>query len=168
MEFRQAVLQDLKQLKLMYRKVIRNMDENQISIWDDIYPCEFLEDDIRNHRLWLMLERAEPVSAFALCDRDVGENRVEWEKRSVKALYMDRFGVSPEYRGRGIGGRMLVKAKTEAKALGAEYLRLFVVDINRPAIGFYEKHGFTKAKGVYDMAIDEELTLREYGYEIKL
>ena len=33
MEFRQAVQKDLEQLKLMYREMIRNMNENQIQIW---------------------------------------------------------------------------------------------------------------------------------------
>ncbi len=168
MEFRQAVQKDLEQLKLMYREMIRNMNENQIQIWDEIYPCDFLEDDIRNSRLYLMSEHGEPVSAFALCEGDGGENHVEWEKCFVKALYLDRFGVRPNYGGRGIGGRMLAKARTTAKALGAEYLRLFVADINKPAAGLYEKHGFTRRKGVYHLVIDEELTLREYGYEIKL
>lgn len=27
------------------------MNENQIPIWDDIYPCEFFEGDIMNNRL---------------------------------------------------------------------------------------------------------------------
>lgn len=168
MDFRQAALADLDQLKFMYREIIQNMNENQIQIWDDIYPCEFLEDDIRNNRLWVMWEHTNPVSAFALCDGNSGENHVNWKDCRGKALYLDRLAVNVDYIKTGIGGRMLTKAKATAKSLGAAYLRLFVVDINKPAIGLYEKHGFVRAAGVYDMVIDEKLTLREYGYEIKL
>ena len=40
---------------------------------------------------------------------------------------------------------MIDKAKEIAKSLGNEYLRLFVVDINIPAIKLYIKNGFEKA-----------------------
>lgn len=59
---------------------------------------------------------------------------------------------------------MLDKAKEVAKTFGAEYLRLFVVDVNIPATQLYEKNGFLKADGVYD----EAFVLHEFGYEIKL
>lgn len=50
---------------------------------------------------------------------------------------------------------------------GAEYLRLFVVDINQPAIKLYMKNGFKRANGIYDEQIDEEIVLHEFGFEIK-
>lgn len=49
MDFRQAVMQDLPQLKDMYKRIIKDMNEQNIQIWDDIYPCEFFEDDIKNN-----------------------------------------------------------------------------------------------------------------------
>ena len=63
---------------------------------------------------------------------------------------------------------MLDKAKEIAQTFGAEYLRLFVVDINIPAIQLYLKNGFVKADGVYDEVFDDGYVLHEYGYEIKL
>ena len=60
------------------------------------------------------------------------------------------------------------KAKETAKKLGAEYLRLFVVDINEPAIQLYIKNGFIKRNGVYDEVIEDDLVLHEYGYEAAL
>ena len=41
MEFTLAVMQDLEQLKSIYKEIIKNMNENGIQIWDDIYPCGF-------------------------------------------------------------------------------------------------------------------------------
>lgn len=49
-----------------------------------------------------------------------------------------------------------------------EYLRLFVVDINNPAICLYEKNGFEKLNGVYEEKINENVTLKEYAYEMKI
>lgn len=108
------------------------------------------------------------MSAFALCDNNAGEAYVEWSEKSAKAMYIDRLGVNVEYSKKGIGQQMLNKAKEISKSLGAEYLRLFVVDINKPAIRLYQKNGFTKVDGVYDEVFDDGYVLREIGYEIKL
>lgn len=168
MDFRLAVIQDLPQIKSMYLEIIKNMNKNQIQIWDDIYPCEFFENDIKNNRLYLLLENSKIISAFALCDSNSGESHIKWENRESSAVYLDRFAVNGNYLKRGIGSLMLTKAKETAKALGSEYLRLFVVDVNIPAIRLYSKNGFTQANGVYDEIIDEKCILHEYGYEIKL
>ena len=83
-------------------------------------------------------------------------------------MYLDRLAVSPVYAGQGIGSRMLTLARQTAQAQGAQQLRLFVVQENRPAIRLYEKNGFLRAGGVYQEVIDDTLTLCEYGYEIPL
>jgi ribosomal protein S18 acetylase RimI-like enzyme len=168
MDFRLAVMRDLPQLKAVYKDIIQNMNDNQIEIWDDIYPCEFFEEDIKNKQLYVLYNNIEIVSAFALCSTNSGEKSVNWKDNAGNALYIDRLGVNVNYSGKGIGSYMLTKARETAKTLGAEYLRLFVVDINEPAICLYAKNGFTKATGVYDEVIDDELVLHEYGYEILL
>lgn len=80
-------------------------------------------------------------------------------------MYIDRLGVNVDYLKQGIGCIMLEKAMELAKEKGVEYLRLFVVDINKPAINLYIKNGFKKAEGIYDEIIDDNLTLHEYGFE---
>lgn len=168
MNFRLATLHDLPQIKSMYQEIVKSMEEHQIQIWDDVYPCDFFEEDIRHQRLYLMLENTKIISAFALCDSNSGANEVRWENCCGKALYLDRLGVNVRHTRQGIGSLTLIKAKETAKALGSAYLRLFVVDINVPAIRLYTKNGFTKAEGFYDEVIDETSTLHEFGYEIKL
>ena len=51
--------------------------------------------------------------------------------------------------------------------MGAEYLRLFVVDKTYPAINLYKKTGFEKVDGIYDEVIDDDFVLHEFGFEIK-
>lgn len=167
-DFRLAVMEDLPQLKSMYRDIIRNMDDNKIQIWDDIYPCDFFEEDIKCGRLYLLINCGEIVSAFALCDEGLGENEVEWQNTQAKALYLDRLGVNVNHLHKGIGSLAVTKAKETAQRLGAAFLRLFVVDINKPAINLYIKSGFVRAAGVYDEVFDNGFVLHEYGYELKL
>ncbi len=166
MNFRLAIMQDLPQLKAVYKDIIHNMNNNQVQIWDDTYPCEFFGEDIRNNRLYVLLDNDAIISAFVLCDTNQGEKSVEWKDNQHKALYLDRFGVNVNYSRKGIGSLMLKKAKEAAKKLGAEYLRLFVVDINKPAINMYAKNGFIRVNGVYDEVIDNDFVLHEYGFEV--
>ncbi|MFR3497922.1 MAG: hypothetical protein ACLTT7_02720 [Paraclostridium bifermentans] len=63
---------------------------------------------------------------------------------------------------------MLNKAKEISKSLGAEYLRLFVVDINKPAIRLYQKMVSQKLMEFTIRVFDDGYVLREIGYEIKL
>ena len=123
MHLRLAKMDDLPQLKVVYREIINNMNNENIEIWDDIYPCEFFYNDIENNSLYVLVENDEIVAAF-----------VKWKNEHHKALYIDRFGVNVNYLRKGIGSIMLNKAISLAKEKGAESLRLFVVDINEPAI----------------------------------
>ncbi len=168
MDFRLAVMQDLSQIKTVYTHIIHKMNHEHIPIWDDIYPCAFFEEDIRNHRLYVLLDNDVIVSAFALCDTNQGEKSIEWRDSQCRALYLDRFGVNANYSRMGIGSLMLEKAKETAKNLKASYLRLFVADINNPAIQLYMKNGFIMGNGVYDEVIDADLVLHEYGFETPL
>ena len=167
MNFRMANIDDLPQLKDVYKRIINNMNINNIEIWDEIYPCEFFYDDIANNRLYILEENNEIVSAFALCNSNAGEGYVKWQNKHAKALYIDRFGVNINYLRKGIGSLMLNKAIDTAKDNGAEYVRLFVVDINKPAINLYIKSGFNRIDGIYDEIIDDDLVLHEFGFEIE-
>ena len=59
MEFRQAKLEDLPKLKKVYRDIIQNMEDKQISIWDEIYPCEFFQEDIEAECFYVLAEGEE-------------------------------------------------------------------------------------------------------------
>lgn len=162
-----AKLEHLQSIKEMYREIVADMKLKKLEIWDEVYPCEFLEEDIKKEQLYILLEHEIIVGAFALCATNQGSDSVEWETKTKSALYLDRLGVRVRCQGKGIGRKLLVQAKEIARKQGAEYLRLFVVEENIPALRLYQKNGFTKAKGIYQEVVDESLTLYEYGYEIR-
>ena len=66
-------------------------------------------------------------------------------KNLLKQCILTDWVLMIEYSKKGIGQQMLNKAKEISKSLGAEYLRLFVVDINKPAIRLYQKKWFHKS-----------------------
>jgi len=102
MNFRLAAMEDLPQLKQVYQDIIRNMDNHQICIWDDIYPCEFLEEDIKNNQLYVLLSDCEIISAFVLGKTNSGESAVKWDDNHAEALYIDRLGVNIKYLKKGM------------------------------------------------------------------
>lgn len=163
--FRIAKMDDLPQLKMIYGKIIENMNKNNIEIWDEIYPCEFFKQDIEEKRFYVLEEGNTIVSAFALVKSNEGAKYVQWKEENAKALYIDRFAVNIKYLRQGIASIMLDKAKELVKEKGSKYLRLFVVDINKPAINLYINKGFQRVPGVYNEVIDDNITLQEYGFE---
>lgn len=170
MTFRLAELADLAQLKAVFAKIIEKMNAENGQIWDDTYPCEYFEDDIKNRRLYVLTEEGVILSAFALWELEPGDERcaLRWESDPVKALYFGRFGVNVDYRKGGIGSIMIANALDTAKAKGAEYMRVFVAEKNKPAISFYLKNGFEKTNVIYDEALGEDFILRQFGFEKNL
>ena len=166
MNIRLASMQDLGSLKQMYREIVHHMNENGIDIWDDVYPCEFLKDDIENGSLYVLDNDKQIVGAFALCESNDGEKYVQW--KYDHPMYIDRVGVHVHYLRQGIGSLLLKEAMKISKDKNKNCLRLFVVDINKPAIDLYKKNGFEEVEGIYDEVIDEDLVLHEYGFEVKL
>lgn len=166
MEFRPARAADLPALVAMYRGIVGQMQRQGLSIWDEVYPCEFLQQDLELDRLHLLAEGGELLGAFALCDGCAGSGAVQWPNPHASALYLDRLGVNAAHQGRGLGGALLRRAAGLAAARGAGCLRLFAVESNLPALRLYRRHGFRQAEGVYLERIDAALTLREYGFEL--
>lgn len=164
MNVRLARMNELSQLKSMYKKIVDHMNQKNIQVWDDIYPCEFFQEDIENKRLYILSEDNNILAAFALCEFNGGAGYLKWENIKEKALYLDRLGVDVNYIRQGIGGLMLTNAMEIAKQKNVKYLRLFVVDENKPAIDLYLKNGFKQVDGIYEEKVDDHI-LHEYGFE---
>jgi ribosomal protein S18 acetylase RimI-like enzyme len=82
------------------------------------------------------------------------------------------MGVDPDYRGRGIGRRLLRAALAAARARGLERIELNVVDTNEIAIRLYKRFGFEeegllrnarKLDGQYDNKLTMGLLLNGPG-----
>ncbi len=70
------------------------------------------------------------------------------------------IAVDTDYRGRGIGERLLTAIHDQAKERGAERILLEVRVSNAPAIALYKKHGYEKIavrKNYYGNGEDAEI-----------
>ncbi len=64
------------------------------------------------------------------------------------SYYISGMAVFPEYRGKGLGARMLKIAKQEARKRQCRQVSLLVFEQNEGAIKLYERNGF----GIVDLA----------------
>lgn len=100
MIFRIADMNDLYQLKMVYSDIVNHMYENNIKIWDEVYPTAYFNEDIKNQRLYVLEDHDTILSAFALSDRHSGENHIKWPGKGCKALYLDSWAyisIIPEW-----------------------------------------------------------------------
>lgn len=169
METRLAVAKDLPELKTMFDKIVKVMESNNVFIWNEFYPYEEFENDIRNKNLYVVIDNEKIISAFGLFGDVNGSKCFEWNDKNAKALYLGRFGVNPDFQKCGYGAKTINEAIKIAKNMNAKYLRLQVVDTNIPAINFYKKVGFVQVDGKFEEHIEEtNTTLVEFGFEIKI
>ncbi len=171
MFFRLATKEDLPKIRETFHRLRRRMDADGISIWTKEYPTVPFENDIDLGRLYLLMsDGGELLAASALCAEAVGDAAAHfrWSKPEGNAVYIYRLGVSPDHPRQGIGSVLMENLKAAARALGADFLRVFVVDINRHAHPFYQKNGFIRVAGEYKDPVLPGRILTEYGYEVKL
>jgi hypothetical protein len=60
-----------------------------------------------------------------------------------RGLWLEDLFVYPQFRGSGLGRRLLVELAEEARRRGCGRFEWAVLDWNAPAIGFYERMGAT-------------------------
>lgn len=63
-----------------------------------------------------------------------------------KILYIEDLYAQEKYRGRGIGGKLLDKAKEIAAENDCEQIELKCASWNKNSAGFYESHGMKQEK----------------------
>lgn len=170
MEIRLAQRSDLPQLKTMFEKIVKKMEENGVYIWNEFYPYEEFEYDIDDKQLYLLMDNNVIVATFVLYKYDTNKlNCFNWQDVDADAMLLNRLGVNVNYLRQGIASKVLEEAKKISRKHNAEYIRLTVVDSNIPAINLYKKSGFVQVEGIYEEKIPERnITLYEYGFEIVL
>lgn len=64
--------------------------------------------------------------------------------RKGKVAEIDNMGVTPSFRSKGIGSRLIQEFKRWCKQEGIERIYVNVYSTNTRAISFYERHGLTR------------------------
>ncbi len=171
MTFRLATEKDLPALETMYKDIADNLTKNNIKIyWSKFYPYEEIEEiDIKNKTFYVLEENGKIVGGINLSTTHEKANQISWKHQTENTIYISKLGVNIKNLKQGVGSKLINHAKQIAKKQDAEVLRLFVVNINTPAIKLYEKNGFERTNGTTKEHLEfHGVTLTEFGYELKI
>ncbi|NNE56883.1 MAG: GNAT family N-acetyltransferase [Hellea sp.] len=108
-----------------------------------------LESD--NQPIWVIEDQDRLVAYIKLCP-----NRLPCDPAMPEAVELSRLYALADYRGRGLGSRLLDAAYAYAKEQGSRDMVLSVFSENFDGHRFYERHGFKKI-GEYDFAVGAQL-----------
>lgn len=169
MRCRLAEERDLARVQAMFHKIVDHMNATGVCIWDDVYPCAFFAEDIVHGQLFLLEDDGGALAAaFALSPDCEGDSVIGWQQPDARALYLCRLGVNVERERRGVGMLAVREAARLVRESGAQWLRLLVCEGNDPAMRLYEKAGFTRGSGAFDLTFYDGSSLHEFGYELRV
>ncbi|MEP3280308.1 MAG: GNAT family N-acetyltransferase [Stappiaceae bacterium] len=111
------------------------------SAYRNILPSEYLGEpvglELANHWAGLEITSNDVVMVAEFNDEIVGFISI-WCRPEP---YIDNFHTKPEFKHRGIGSNLLVRAAEQLLQLGQKTAHLWVIQTNLPAKKFYERMG---------------------------
>jgi ribosomal protein S18 acetylase RimI-like enzyme len=99
---------------------------------------EILADE--NREIFISQDEARPVGYIAL---QIGGHEGHAFCHPQKWIYIDQIGVTKEFRGKGVGKKLIEAAKEYARKHNINHIMLDVWTVNKNAKVFFEKQGFT-------------------------
>lgn len=113
------------------------LDETNIREYIEIkYSLKNLKSELEdNSTHFLFLNADKKTVGYMKCN----SNSLLFED----SLEIERLYIIKEFIGKGFGTEFMKKAESLAKESKKTALSLSVLDVNKPAISFYEKKGFT-------------------------
>lgn len=127
-----ALARQVHELHVAWRPDLFRMPE-------ELYSIERLEDCIRRRELYVA--RLNGIIVGYVLLKIKAYDSPGHVRRTVMVL--DEICVEKQFRGHGIGTRMMEEVHALARAFGCTDMQLGVYPQNDDAVGFYQKCGFT-------------------------
>jgi len=136
---------DLETLVHLSRKVFydsfnhMNSPENMKEYMDRAFNPQQLLSELNNPLSeFYFIVTDDVVAGYLKINRSGAQSDVQDDS----SLEIERIYVDDEFQGRGLGARLLSKAKERAKEMKLKYIWLGVWEKNTDAKRFYERHDF--------------------------
>lgn len=146
-----AKISDLNQLHVLTKSCAKNMMDNGIFQWNEMYPSkEVLENDIELGQIW-KLEESEIIKGIIVLTEieDKEYLNVKWLTKNYKNLYIHRLAVHPNFQGKGYAQKLMDFAEDFAKENKYNSIRLDTFSQNKRNLQFYEQRNYTKLEAIY-------------------
>jgi GNAT superfamily N-acetyltransferase len=139
MNFREASIQDLSQLKKIEQAIIE---------YERQFAKHLKEDPIEYYDLKNLIERDDAIVMLAVNSNEIIGTAYALIKKSAPYklhkyyAYLGFMYVSPEFRGKGINGELIKELINWSKTKGVFEFQLDVYAENKSAIEAYKKSNF--------------------------
>lgn len=146
-----AKISDLDQLHVLTRSCAKNMIENGIFQWNEMYPSkEVLQKDIELQQIWKLEEIGIVIGIIVLTEiEDAAYKNVKWLTKNDKNLYIHRLAILPNFQGKGYAQKLMNFAENYASKNKYSSIRLDTFSQNKRNQLFYEKGKYIKLENIY-------------------
>lgn len=145
-KIKKANIRDLHDICMLFEKATRNMNENMILQWDELYPTqEIIRGDILNNQMYLGVIENQIASVFVLNQQSDAEYaNGNWRYKDFTYAVVHRLCVDPQFQKKGIGTKTMQQIENILKSEGTAAIRLDAFSLNPYALRMYEKLGYMK------------------------
>ncbi len=142
MIFRKAVLEDLENIEVMLKYVVKEGRGKGLN-WTEKYPTrEIFEEDILKREAYIIENDEELVGVVVLnSEEDISYKNLLWQENE-RFIVIHRFMISPNYEGQGYGKRLLGEILEWARKNNFRLVKLDTEEKNIRAQRLYESMGF--------------------------
>ena len=146
-EIRKATIEDLdKGLTEVFIEGYRIHQNGRPDIFIDLTDEQLRKDLIEN------LDRLHTI-VYIENDKVVGYLSYIVKKRHTRKLDVDQLVIKEEYRGMGIGKKLMDESKKIAQELDCDRIELNCWMFNSSALAMYEHIGFDKQRIMFEMKL---------------
>lgn len=150
-EIRQAVKEDLSNIKHLSEACAVAMQERGIYQWNEHYPSlEKFSNDIKRQELYVLTVEDSIKGIIVLSDHMDDEYiPVEWLTPNSENLYIHRLATHPSHWGDGYGQKLMDFAENYAREHNYISVRLDTFSQNKRNQKFYESRGYVKQGDIF-------------------
>ena len=155
MRIRKTEEKDIKRMMEIVRQAQKYMREQGIDQWQNGYPtAEVLEKDMNNQMSYVLEEDENVVGMFAFAVMEEPTYRKiyegQWKQKGDYGV-LHRVAVDNQFKGAGLGGKMVEYAVNACLAQNIKALRIDTHRDNHSMQNMLSKNGFEK-RGIIHLA----------------
>jgi ribosomal protein S18 acetylase RimI-like enzyme len=144
MKIRSANIEDLDSLMGITQRCIKNLDEQGIYQWDEIYPSKKdFQNDIAAQSLYIVTSNPGKNISGCICINETeypGYEKANWAGSHFVVIH--KIMVDPVFENQGIGKATMYFAEELARSERKDSLRLDCFQKNPRANRFYQHLGY--------------------------
>lgn len=145
-QYRIAVIGDLKEICDLVGAAVDTMIQNQIFQWDEVYPTEQdFQKDIERGQLYVGIIEGR-IAVVYVVNQECDEQYINgaWQYADAPYYVIHRLCVNPTYQNRAVARRTMLHIEEQLADRGIHAIRLDAFSENPYALRLYESLGYVR------------------------